>query len=143
MPALDVAPSISFLGSRARVLTDDVHPHRVGVVERDVPPEHMPPLSRHRYEDVSFYILDGEVTLYLPGLEVALEVGDFYLVPAGVPHTYLSGDMGARWLTMTPSTEFERFVHAVGDESEMGADRLARVAARYGIDILGPPGARP
>ncbi len=144
LTVLDIATSFDFLGSRARVLTGGCRAqHQLGVVEMDVPPDHMPPLHRHHDDDEGFYVLDGDVTIYLPGEQWTLEAGDFFLAPAGVPHTYLSGELGARWLAITASARFERFVLDVAAGADLDGAEVARLAAHHGIEILGPPGARP
>jgi hypothetical protein len=86
-----------------------------------------------------------------------LRAGDSLLAPKGVPHTYIAGDEGARWLVTTSPGNFERFVLAVsrpaeaetlppappGPPSVEEVERVNRVAADHGIEILGPPGALP
>ena len=54
----------------------------------DIPVGDMPPLHIHHAEDEGFYVLEGEVTLYLPEERCACAEGDFFLAPRGAPHTY-------------------------------------------------------
>jgi uncharacterized cupin superfamily protein len=103
----------------------------------------MPPLHVHHNEDEGFYVLGGELTLYLPGESVTLRAGDFFLAPRGVPHAYEAGPDGARTLVTSAPSGFERFVVAVGALEELSPEILTGVAAEHGIEILGPPGARP
>ena len=74
------------------------------------------------------------------------------VVPRGVPHAYrVSSPEAARWLAHASET-FSRFVRelarpAVGDAlpplsgppSPAQVEALTECAARYGIEILGPP----
>ena len=62
----------------------------------------------------------------------------------------LGGDAGARLLTMTTPAGFAEFVRAAGspatDRSAPAAvhldpARLAEIAARFGIEVTGPPPA--
>ena len=102
-----------------------------------------PPLHVHHREDEGFYVLGGELTLFLPGDEVRLGTGDFFLAPRGVPHTYEVGSEGARVLVSSAPSGFERFVAEVAELDAIDPETLTAVAATLGIDILGPPGARP
>ena len=136
---------VVFLGSRARVLAGGHESGgRLGLVDMiEVPAGQMPPLHVHHAEDEGFYVLEGEVTLYLPGEQFECRAGDFFLAPRGVPHTYRVGDRPARWLVTSTPAGFERFVAAVAALDEPDPAILGAVAAEHGIEILGPPGALP
>jgi uncharacterized cupin superfamily protein len=110
---------------------------------REVPPGHMPPLHVHHAEDEGFYVLEGEVTLFLPGEAVVCRPGDFVLAPRGVPHAYRVGDRPARWLVTSTPAGFERFVADVAALGDPDPESLGRVAAEHDIEILGPPGDLP
>jgi len=140
MTATAQPDAIDFLGATARVL---VTGGALGLVHMDLPAGDMPPLHVHRDEDEGFYVLAGELTLYLPGESVTLRAGDFFLAQHGVPHAYAVGPDGARALVMSAPSGFERFVAAVGKLDELSPEILAGVAIEHRIEILGPPGARP
>ena len=131
---------LNFLGATARVLASG---EDFGLVHMDMPPGEMPPLHVHRNEDEGFYCLGGEITLYLPGESVTLRAGDFILAPRGIPHAYQVGPDGCRALVSSTPGGFERFVIAVAALDELSPEILGGVAAEHGIEILGPPGARP
>jgi quercetin dioxygenase-like cupin family protein len=132
--------AVDFLGSAARVLATG---GSLGLVHIDHPAGDMPPLHVHHDEDEGFYVLGGELTLYLPGESVTLRSGEFFLAPRGVPHAYEVGPDGCRTLVSSTPSGFERFVVAVAALEELSPEILAGVAAEHGIEILGPPGARP
>jgi quercetin dioxygenase-like cupin family protein len=136
---------LMFLGARARILADSESTGGgLGVVEMiEVPAGDMPPLHVHHASDECFYVLDGEVTLYLPGQERRLAAGDFFLAPRAVPHTYRVGDEPCRMLVVSQPGGFERFVAAVSRLDAPDPERLTAIAAEHDIEILGPPGARP
>jgi mannose-6-phosphate isomerase-like protein (cupin superfamily) len=140
---------LDFLGVRARILAHgDVTGDQFGLVEMlDAPPGEMPPLHVHHTHDEGFYVLSGEVSLYMPGKQVTLRAGDFLLAPRGVPHTYRVSDGGpASWLCTSNPSGFERFVAAVagvGGLDRRDPETVPAVAAEYGIEILGPPGTMP
>jgi mannose-6-phosphate isomerase-like protein (cupin superfamily) len=130
-----------FLGSRARILaTGDA----LGVVDMlEVPAGSMPPLHVHHGSDECFYVLRGEATVFMPGVERTIRPGDFLLAPRGIPHTYRVGDEPCHWLVVSQPAGFERFVEAVARLDEPGPERLAAIAAEHDIEILGPPGTLP
>jgi len=128
-------PELRFLAATARI-------HTAGLVEIREGAGEMPPLHVHRDEDEGYYVVDGELTLYQPGVEVTLAAGDFFLARRGIEHTYRVGDRPATWL-MTGDGGFDRFVAAVAALPAPEPATLAVVAAECGIDLLGPPGALP
>ena len=139
MTTLTQPEALSFLGATARILAST---DGLGLVHMDMPAGQMPPLHMHRNEDEGFYVLGGDLTL-LPGESVALRAGEFLLAPRGVPHAYEVGSEGARVLVSSVPSGFERFVAEVAALDEVDPPTLTAVAAGHGIDILGPPGARP
>ena len=136
---------LMFVGSRCRVLADsDSTDGLYGLVEMiEVPAGDMPPLHVHRSEDEGFLLLEGEMSLFLPGREIALKPGEFVLAPRGVPHAYQVGDRPARYLVVSLPSGFEQFVRAVAALDELTPDTLSATAAEHDIEILGPPGALP
>jgi quercetin dioxygenase-like cupin family protein len=135
------APVVDFLGCRARVLATGGGLGLVDMIE--VPAGHMPPLHLHRNEDEGFYVLEGEVSIFLPDRRIDLGPGDFALAPRGVPHAYRVGDAPARWLITSTPGGFERFVTEVADAGEVDPAGLTAIAADHDIEILGPPGTLP
>jgi quercetin dioxygenase-like cupin family protein len=105
------------------------------------------PLHVHHADDEGFYVLEGEITLWVGDNQHVLRAGESVLAPHGVPHTVRVGDRDARWLVTSTPAGFEAFVRAVGSTEPQAAlpssDELARVAAEHGIEILGPPGMLP
>src|SRR5215210_1287927 len=137
-------PYLSFLGNRVRIVAGGEPTAPVGLVEMTaMPPGDMPPLHVHHDEDEGFYVLDGEITLYMPGDQVTLRPGDFRLSPRGVPHTYRVGDTPARVLVTSLPGGFERFVEDVAALKDPTPETLTAVAATHDIEILGPPGMLP
>jgi|GraSoiStandDraft_45_1057281.scaffolds.fasta_scaffold136276_2 quercetin dioxygenase-like cupin family protein len=134
-----------FLGSRCRVLADSESTDGLyGLVDMiEVPAGDMPPLHVHRAQEEGFLLLEGELSLFLPGREIALKPGEFVLAPRGVPHTYQVGDVPARYLVVSRPCGFEEFVRAVAALDEVTPEVLGATAARYDIEILGPPGTLP
>ena len=112
----------------------------------------MPPLHSHASEE-AFYVLEGRLTLFLPGEEIVVEAGGCVVAPRDVPHVYRVDSEVARWLAIASPSGFERFVMDVAEPAaeptlpplppSVDPARVAELAAGYGIQILGPPGALP
>jgi quercetin dioxygenase-like cupin family protein len=128
---------------------------RFSLCEFLIPPGYMTPLHVHRHDTQTTYVLEGEVTIYLPDGSHVLGPGEFIHQPAGVRQTErVTSNAPARVLDINSPAGFERFVAAVGrpaesltlpPASEPSPDpaQLASLAAEHGIEILGPPGELP
>jgi quercetin dioxygenase-like cupin family protein len=105
------------------------------------------PLHVHHLDDEGFYVLEGELHLWVGDEMHVLRAGESMLAPRGIPHTVRVGDTDARWLITSAPAGFEAFVRSVGTTAPPTAlpapDELARIAAQHGIEILGPPGMLP
>jgi quercetin dioxygenase-like cupin family protein len=144
-PTLPASRELSFLGARCRILADSASTDgRYGLVDMiEVPAGDMPPLHVHHLHNEGFLLLDGEVSVFLPGREIVLAPGEFVLTPRGVPHAYRVGDGPARFLVLSDPAGFEQFVRQVADLQELTPELLASTAATRDIEILGPPGTLP
>jgi quercetin dioxygenase-like cupin family protein len=124
---------------------------RVAVIEHLGPRGAGSPLHVHRREDEWFYVLEGELTLWVGGHVIHAPSGAFVYGPRDVPHTFIVASEEARFLIVTEPAGFDVFFRAAAAP----ADRLeippppteapdiaglTALAAEYGIEILGPPG---
>ena len=128
---------------------------QLSLVEGLLPPEAMTPLHVLPRVNQILYVLEGELTAYLPGVERVLRSGDCMLQPAGVPQTHrVTSAEPARVLAINSPAGFERFFVETGrpaesltlpppEESPPDLEQLAAIAAAHGIELLGPPGALP
>lgn len=122
---------------------------RFSQVEIDDPRGSAPPLHIHHQEDETFYVLEGELTVFAGDERIDATAGDFVFVPSGVPHAYLVRSERARMLvTFSPAGFEEVFVElglpANGTEAPLEAvhpapEEFARLFAPYGCEIVGPP----
>ncbi len=103
------------------------------------------------WEDESFYVLEGEYEFLVEGRTVRAGAGALLYVPRGNlhAHKYLGEGVGRMLVSQTPGGLHERFFEEIGQGREDGstqtvpeppqyAERIARIAARYGIEM--PPG---
>jgi mannose-6-phosphate isomerase-like protein (cupin superfamily) len=128
---------------------------RFSLVEFLMPPDDMTPLHVHQRDSQTTYVLEGEVTFYLPGSSAVLRAGECIHQPAGVPQTErVTSTEPARVLDINSPAGFEEFIAAAGrpaerltlppvDEPPPDLEELATAAAEHGIELLGPPGALP
>jgi quercetin dioxygenase-like cupin family protein len=144
MSITTASPELMFLGSRCRVLADaESTGGRYGLIDMLVPAGDMPPLHVHHDHDEGFLLLDGELTLFLPGKEIPLAPGEWVLAPRGVPHAYRVGPAPAHVLVLSQPGRFVDFVRDVAALAEATPEALGEAAATHGIEILGPPGLVP
>jgi hypothetical protein len=135
MSAVSAPSEYDFLGN---------HVTARAALEMQIAPGDQPPLHVHRSDDEGFVLLAGEFTVFQPGREIALSPGQFVLAERGIPHTYLAGPEGARVLVISAADGFVPFsAEVAGLDGMPTPEQLTEIAARYDIEILGPPGARP
>jgi quercetin dioxygenase-like cupin family protein len=124
---------------------------RVTVTEQLAPRGVGSPLHVHHREDEWFYVLEGELTFWVGGETIVAAAGAFVYGPKDVPHTFLVSSEEARFLLVAEPAGFEEFMRACGQPAERleippppteppDVEALTRIAAGYGIDIIGPPG---
>ncbi len=134
------------LFSRARTGTGP------SVVEIVMPEGSMPPVHVHD-EDERIFLLEGRVTYFVGSERIEAGPQTKLVLPGGVPHTYRVEAGGrARWLVVTATERFERFVRAIARPAEESvpphptvtdAVAFTVAAAQNGIEILGPAGSAP
>jgi quercetin dioxygenase-like cupin family protein len=141
-----------FLGALLHVKADSASTAgRVAVLEHRVPRGGGSPLHVHHREDEWFYVLEGEVTFWVGGEVHVAGPGGFVYGPRGIPHTFMVSSDEARFLLVTEPAGFADFVRAFAEPAATDelspppteapdVEALTRLAAEYGIDIVGPPG---
>lgn len=129
---------------------------RYGLIEVVVPPGLGSPWHVHPEEDEWFYVLEGNLTVYVGNTRADLTTGGFAFGPEGVPHTFIGAGPGpTRVLVGLAPLQFEGFLREVGQPATARVlpprptgpppdpARLAATAKRHGVIILGPPGPPP
>jgi mannose-6-phosphate isomerase-like protein (cupin superfamily) len=115
------------------------------------------PLHVHHDADETWYVLDGEITIFVGEARLKAGPGDFILGPKGVAHTFLvTSERAELFVSFAPAGSegpsgigLEGFFREIGIPAVPGEPRpdpvapdpedFARRAARYAIEILGPP----
>jgi quercetin dioxygenase-like cupin family protein len=113
----------------------------------------MPPLHVHHTDDETFVVLEGELTLYVGADVHTAGPGAVLHAPAGTPHVYRVESETARWLVISAPAAFAEFVLEASEPAaaltlpteppRISPTELTEIAGRYGVEILGPPGALP
>jgi quercetin dioxygenase-like cupin family protein len=107
------------------------------------------PVHRHSREDEAFYVLDGEVSVYVGDDVVRAGTGDFVWAPRGVAHAFCVESPQARMLVVATPGGFERFFFDTGEPAGASTipprggaprdlDALVAALADHGVDVLGP-----
>ena len=110
------------------------------------------PMHRHSREDEAFYVLDGELSVYVGDDVLRAEPGSFLWAPREVPHAYCVESETARFLAFSPTGGMERFFFATGEPAQAltlapppdgppDVDALVRALTEHGVEMLGPPPA--
>lgn len=111
------------------------------LLEAAEPPDFGPPLHIHRDAAEAFYVLEGEYRIFLPDGEHRCPAGSFIYIPAGVEHGFRVGAVASRKLNLySPAAMVGYFdeLSAALASGDMDPKRLAAIATRHGMDVLGP-----
>jgi quercetin dioxygenase-like cupin family protein len=108
-----------------------------------------PPLHIHHDADETFFVLDGEVTIFVGNQRNECTAGDFLLGPRGVPHAFLVRSEWAEMLVTFSPAGIDGFFAEVapaviaGDgppaPSMPDQDEFIRLMAKYECEFVGPP----
>jgi mannose-6-phosphate isomerase-like protein (cupin superfamily) len=110
-------------------------------------------LHVHHQEDEGFWILEGELTVYVGDQTLKAHPGSFLFGPKDVPHAFTVDSGPARLLFVLSPAGFEDLIREMGElareltippqpeepPSEAEMERMMAIAAKYGGEILGPP----
>jgi len=111
------------------------------------PGEGPPPHVQH-WEDVAFYVLEGEYDFLDGGRTIRAGVGSLIYVRNGKLHTHKNvGEKPGRMLVIqTPGGAHERYLEELAEnaaapfvsEDSPEIETVSAIATRYGIEILSP-----
>lgn len=109
-----------------------------------MPPGFASPYHRHHREDEAFYVIEGEMAFVSDGKWIKGGPGTYVFGPREIPHGFkVIGSQPARMLLMCTPGGFESFVLEQAQDfnappAPPDMAKLMTLAAKYGIDILGP-----
>lgn len=142
--------AVWFLGALVRVRTHgSTTAGALAVLEHNGGRGYSSPLHRHRDDEETFIVLDGELRVEVDGVRISAGAGAAAILPRGLTHSFVVTSHEARFLTIHTPAGFEAFVIRAGNPARSLAlppdmhppdpAELAAMAADYGIEILGPP----
>ena len=111
-----------------------------------------PPMHVHHAEDEAFYVLDGRFTFHVGEQTLPAPAGTLAFLPRDLPHGFVCHEETGRLLClMAPGgaeDEFREMGQPAGamtlgpaPEQEPDPELMARMAAKYRYEIVGPPPA--
>lgn len=107
-----------FLGTLATIKVDgDDSAGRLAVWEALLPKDAAPPLHKHP-EDETFYVLEGQMTLWLGSESRRILPGSLAYVPGGVPHTFIVESETSRVLMLSTVAGIERFIRGLSEPAK-------------------------
>ena len=116
----------------------------LGAVEVAGPRGAVPPLHVHHHEDEAFYVVEGDYSVYIGDEVIKASRGTWAWGPRDVPHGYQVHSERGRHLSLVMPGGREAFFEEVAaiakpsDEPRNQLTRLTAIAARYGVELLGP-----
>lgn len=139
-----------FLGTLATIkISGEQSGGRLAVFESLLPREAAPPLHTHP-QDETFYVLEGEMTVWLNGVPKHCTAGSTVFFPGGAPHTFFVESEVARVLVLSTPAGIEQFVRALSspakerglphedEENNPEREAILEAFAANGATILGP-----
>lgn len=148
----DQGTAIWFLGTLMTLkATGEQTRGAFGMIEQVLPPGFSPPLHVHHSEDEAFYLLAGEASFTCGDQTLKARPGSFIFFPRDIPHWFrIEGTEPARLLQFNFPAGLEYFFLEVGEPAlaltlppagPPDLEKLISTAAKYNLEILGPPPA--
>jgi mannose-6-phosphate isomerase-like protein (cupin superfamily) len=116
-----------------------------------------PPLHIHHDADETWYVIDGQLTVFVGDERIEAGPGDFVFGPMGVPHAFLvTSERAETVITFSPAGTKGPMGYGVDgffretalpavpgqprpEPTDPDPEELARTMGRYGIEQVGPP----
>lgn len=119
------------------------------LVHQVAPPGAATPYHLHHSEDEAFYVLDGSASFICDGKKTVVGPGGYMFLPRGIPHGIRNEGSGTTTMLILamPGSGFVGMMIEMGEPakervlpppSHPDMDKLIRLCAKYGIEILGP-----
>lgn len=111
------------------------------LLEAEEPPNFGPPMHIHQDAAEAFYVLGGEYIMFIEDRETRCPQGSFVYVPAGVVHGFRVGSSRSRKLNLYIPAAMVGYFDELAALTASGTgneERLADIAERYGMQVVGP-----
>lgn len=134
------------------LVTDRITPEETdgaySVTEHRVPSGYETPYHLHHDSLEAFYMIEGEITVYMEDNSFKARSGDTVLIPAGYDHGYqVTSNEPAKKLILFSPAGFEQYFHDAGqpaeqrvipESSKSEVEDLENLAPEYDIELYGP-----
>ena len=130
---------------------------RLCLVHYQSKPGHEPPPHTHIDEDEIYYVLEGELDVYVGDTVQRAGAGDCIFLPRGQAHAWLIRSAVLRTLILTQPANTDRMFRASGDLAHAAkppvdsyaealrqgmGDKLIGIAEQFGLHVLSPKETR-
>jgi quercetin dioxygenase-like cupin family protein len=153
LPPVIVNPAdqcaVWFLGVLTKIRIDGAATGgALSVLEHREERGHATPLHRHDIADETFLMIDGTLRVEVDGEIYSAGSGAMAFLPRNRSHRFIVTSPTAHFLTLHTPAGFDDFAVTAGKPAVPGENpptagpnpaELAKLAATYGIEILGPP----
>lgn len=139
--------AVWFLDNLLTIKSSRADGSQFDMVEGAMPAGSHTPFHAHDGEDEAFYVLEGELTIFLEGgRKVEATPGSYVHIPTGTPHGFVT-KTPVRMLVLCGGEGFVEMVREYGTQAERRElppltptdyPRLGAACERNGIRILGP-----
>jgi len=118
------------------------------MIEQTAPKGYSPPLHVHGREDQLLYVVEGQITAQLDGVNSTVKAGESVWLPRGIPHCFKIESETAKLIEISTPAGFEQFHIGMGEPASapvipepgpVDPAALAEAVASYGGKVLGPP----
>lgn len=97
----------------------------------------------HRWEDETFFVLDGKYEFNVGGRAIEAKPGDSVFCPRDVSHFFRNaGETAARMLTIVSPAGFERFFERADAilrrDGNLTPQQLGELGSEFGVEFLDP-----
>jgi glyoxylate utilization-related uncharacterized protein len=89
----------------------------------------------------SFYVLEGEYTVFLDQRRFTCPAGSFIYMPAGTPHGFRVGARTSRKLVLFTTASLVGYFDDLSTaihQDRADPEALSAIAAEYSMEVLGP-----
>jgi quercetin dioxygenase-like cupin family protein len=135
-------------GAELAVILDAVITNaQLTVIETHAPRGHASPVHVHGHDDEAFFLLDGEMTVWVGDHRHRLRPGGIAFLPRGLPHA-VRCDIASRMLVLSTPAGFQETVfrsagwdlsRPLPDGWQPTQDALRRAAQQAGVTLVSPP----
>jgi len=141
---MQTGPTLEWLGVTYRTILSTADTGgAMSIVDSESPPGSGPPRHIHHAEDEAFFVMSGEIELFLAGKRFRRGPGETAFIPRGTEHTFrVVSDVPCRHLIILTPGGFEGFFADMAQGGFKIPDDMGPItesAERHHLTFTGPP----